>query len=237
MEDKENNTNADQNNDQDIENKGNPNPENKGEDKAGDGLDHDKDQKDKKPDGDGNQHPDDDGEPKIRKRKIDFILERKNKKIEKLKEKINDNKGDNDSDEDLDEDDLDPNDTKLISKVVEKRLKPLFEKTMQEEDEQEIKDFLKDNPDFAKFEGKARKFMQHESRKHLPIKSIFYEIAGDDLLKIGAEREKKAQEEAKHSGTGGGSSRETDKKEKAVWDMTPEEFEAQKMRVRGIEKD
>jgi hypothetical protein len=41
----------------------------------------------------------------------------------------------------------------------------------------------------------------------LPVKTIFYEVAGDKLLKIGADRKTKADEEAKGTQTGGGSNR------------------------------
>jgi len=102
---------------------------------------------------------------------------------------------------------------------------------MQDEDAQEIGDFVKQNPDFAPYMAKVQKFAQHPSRKDMPIASIFYEVAGTDLLKLGADRARKADIESKKSRAGGGNSNGGGS-EKGVWDLSPEEFEAQKDSVR-----
>lgn len=173
---------------------------------------------------------DDDEEPKTRKRNnIDFILERKNKKIEKLKN----NKGGAQAEEDLD--DIDEEDAEIIDKRISKFMSPLLQKQMQDEDEKEISDFVQKNPDFAKYADKVRKFSQHPTRKDVPITSLFYEVAGEDLMKIGAERGKKADEKAKDSGSGGGTG--GDGNAKSVWDLTPEEFAAEQQRVMRKRRD
>jgi hypothetical protein len=159
-----------------------------------------------------------DEEPKVRKRNVDFILERKNRKIEKLK-----NKEDEETHEDDEDDDIDPDDAKIIQKQVAKALSPFLAKQMEDEDQQEIQSFVKDNPDFAPYIDKVKTFAKHPSRKDLPIQSIFYEVAGPDLLKIGAKRAQKANDEAKESSAGGGSS-QGGTSEKSIWDLTPEEF-------------
>lgn len=159
-------------------------------------------------------------EPQTRKRtNVDFILERKNRKIEKLQGKKDDG-ADEDEGED---DDVDEADAKVIDKRVHKILSPFIQKQMQDEDASEIADFVKQNPDFAPYAEKVKKFASHDSRKNMPIKSIFYEVAGDDLLKIGAKRAKKAGDEAKETQAGGGSAA-GGTSEKSVWDLTPEEF-------------
>lgn len=168
-----------------------------------------------------------DEEPKTRKRNVDFILERKNRKIEKLQEK---NNGADD------EDDIDSEDEAIIGKHVEKLLSPLIAKQIQDEDAQEISGFIKDNPDFAPYADKVKKFAQHPSRKDMPIKALFYEVAGDDLLKLGASRAKKAQDEAKESQAGGGSSNAGDNG-KSVWDLSPEEFTAQQDAIRAKSRE
>lgn len=178
-------------------------------------------EKEEKPD----SKPDVDEEPKTRKRNVDFIIERKNRKIEKLKNK-------EEANEDEEDDDIDPDDAKIIGKQVEKYLSPFIAKQMEEEDTQEINTFVKDNPDFAPYIDRVKKFAQHPSRKDMPIKSIFYEVAGDDLLKIGAKRAQKANEEAKESSAGGGSS-QGDTTEKSIWDLTPEEFTARQEELRN----
>lgn len=170
----------------------------------------------------------DDGEPKTRKRNIDFILERKDKKIAKLEQKANGAKDDEGED-----DDVDPNDEKIIGKLVDKRLQPFIEKQAKEEDEAEISSFIQKNPEFQPYIDRVRKFASHDSRKNIPIESIFYEVAGKDLMKIGADKAQKAIDEAKKSGSGGGGDRGGDSGAKPVWDMTPAEFDAYKQDIRS----
>jgi len=206
----------------------------KGEATEGDGAQKDtsKGQKDAKAPTEGSQKEDDDdgSEPEVRPRMStkDFIIQRQQKKIAKLKGRT-DGEGSEEAGED---DEISQEDEDLITKVVAKKFAPILDKSLQAEDEQEIQGFLKDNPDFKPFEVKARRFMQHPSRRQLPIKSIFYEVAGDQLLKIGADRKTKADEDAKHTQTGGGSNRAGEGEKKSVWDLTPEEFEAEQEKVR-----
>lgn len=227
------------NNDGDNDGEGADGADDKGgkDDGSGDGDDDggksdDDKSKDKSDKKDEKTNPDEDEEPKTRKRNIDFILERKDRKIQKLKGK--DDKG-NDDDTD---DGVNPEDEKVIGKVVSKYLNPIIEKQIKEEDEQEIATFLTNNPEFKPYADKVRKFSQHESRKNIPIESIFYEVAGKDLMKIGADKARKADKEAKDSGAGGGNNRGgSDGGSKSVWDMTPEEFEKEQQKVRSTPRE
>ena len=51
------------------------------------------------------------------------------------------------------DDDIDEADEKTISKIVDRKLKPLVEERMKRTDEQEIKTFLTENPDFKTLWG------------------------------------------------------------------------------------
>ena len=170
---------------------------------------------------------DDEKEPPTRKRPIDFIKERQERRKAKGGEKGKD-KAETDDEED---DDIDPADKETIGKVVEKALKPFVEKQMKEEDDNEVKTFLKDNPDFAKYEAKARKYMAHPSRKDVPISEIFYGVAGKDLMALGAKRAKIADQEAKKTKSGGGAADAGGVKSAA--DMTSAELEAKQAEVRS----
>lgn len=174
-----------------------------------------------------NSNDDDGVEPVIRKRLStqDFIIGRQRAKLAKSQEK---DEGGSDEDED---DNVAPEDEELITKVVAKQLAPIINKSLEADDNQEINDFLTENPDFKPFEAKARRYMSHPSRRSLPIKSIFYEVAGDNLLRMGAERGKLADEKAKNSQTGGGSNR-AGEGSKSVLDMPLDEFKAEQERVR-----
>lgn len=174
-----------------------------------------------------------DEEPPARKRNVDFILERKNAKIAKLQDK--NNKPNNDeADED---DDVAPEDAEIIDKRVQKHLKPFIEKQIAEEDKAEIDAFIAQNPDFKPYADKVAKWSKHPSRQGLPIKSIFYEVAGDDLMKIGADRSRKADIEAKKTGAGGGNNRGNGGGAKPVLEQTPEEFEATQNAVRSKSRE
>lgn len=165
-----------------------------------------------------------DEEPKSRKRNIDFIKERQERKAQK-----NLNKGDDAGADD--DDDIDSDDAKIIQKQITKVLSPFLQKQMQDEDTQEIGDFVKQNPDFAPYAETVKRYAQHPTRRDMPIKALFYEVAGDDLLKIGAKRAQKARDLAKESGAGGGSGGWSS--EKGVWDLSPEEFATQQEALRN----
>lgn len=218
-----------------------------GDDDAGDGDGGEGDQADK---GDGDaddKKPKDDGsEPETRKRKTakDFIIERKQRQLNKAKaaaadgNKPKEDAGSDEGDGDAGDDDeeINPEDAKLISKVVDAKIAPILKQQQEAEDDAEVKAFVAANPEFAPYEAKARRFMQHQSRAHLPVKSIFYEVAGDDLLKIGAARAKAAEKEARKGQAGGGSSRSVDGG-KSVSEMTPQEFKAFQDSVRAKHGD
>lgn len=155
--------------------------------------------------GDGDD--DDDVEPAIRKKTSkDYIIERKNKKIEKLKNKKEQDDDDDDS-SDEEDDDVSPEDEAVVDKIIRKNYGEKFAKLDESEDKAEMKTFLADNPDFKSFEKKIWKFWQHPSRNHLPIQSVAYEVAGPALLRIGAKRGTQADDKAKKSSSGGNTSR------------------------------
>lgn len=190
---------------------------------------------DKKPDGSdkGSQGKDDEPPVKQRKSVKDFIIERQQKKIAKLQNKGGEGSEGGEGGEDDDE--ISPEDEKVITKVLDKKLTPILDpilkKSLQAEDEAEITDFLKDNPDFRPYEAKARQWMQHPSRRNLPISSIFYEIAGPDLMKIGAKRAKDADDESKRAGAGGGSAKGNEGGA-SVWDLPKDDFSKKQEELR-----
>jgi len=179
-----------------------------------------------------NANPNDaDEEPKTRKRSnIDFILQRKNEKIEKLKNGKGGEQRPPEGDEDIDDEDAE-----IIDKRISKFMNPLLEKQAEDEDAKEIAEFVQKNPDFAKYANKVAKFSKHPTRKAVPISSIFYEVAGEDLIKLGADRARIADDKARESGSGGSAG--NGGAEKSVWDLTPEEFTAKQQEVMRKRRD
>jgi hypothetical protein len=221
-----------------------------GTDGGGSGAGTDKKSDDKSTDKKEDEKKDDEidlnEEPSTRKKSnasiASHIIARKTAKINKLAEEKKKDEGGGESEEgeneedgediDLDEEVVDPKDKELIGKEVSRHLAPILEKQEQEETKAEVSAFITANPDFKPFEVKILKWSLHPSRKNLPIKAIAYEVAGDKLMKIGAERAKKADTDAKeHESGGGGSGGNGNGSEKGVWDMSVEEFRAKQQEV------
>jgi hypothetical protein len=175
----------------------------------------------------------DNAEPAVSSRMTakDFIIQRQQKKIERLKSKTVSEADPEEEKPEAADDEVAPEDEALITKVVAKKFAPFLNKSMADDDEKEVSAFIAENPDLKPYEAKVKRYMSHPSRRHLPVETIFYEVAGKDLLKLGADRARKADEEAKQTQTGGGTST-AEAKPKNALQMTKEEFEAEQERVR-----
>ncbi len=166
-------------------------------------------------------------EPKVRKSSKDYIIERLQNKLKNKKETE-------------DEDEINPNDKKLVEDVIDEKIgskieeleKIAIEKEEEKEflqDMKEVDEFVAINEQFKPYRDKILKWWQHPTRKNLPLKAIVYEVAGDDLIALGAERERNAKNEADASATGSDSSTVT--VEKKVSQMTDKEFEEYQNKV------
>ncbi len=208
---------------------------------AGEGADKAGEEEKENNKDDKNSHDDGDKDPDVKPRKSvkDYIIERKDRKIKKLEEKLNKSGEEEGDDDDGQGDDADDLSEEKIDKVVSAKYGPVMEatikKSLEAEDKAEVEAFVKANPDFAPYQAKAEKFMKHPSRRQLPIESIFYEVAGKDLMKIGAGRQKQADDDAKRSNAGGGTG--GNEGAKSVKDMTPAEFAAHKEEIRSRRRE
>lgn len=177
---------------------------------------------------DDTKDEDDGEEPELRKPKAgatnaEWAAYRKQQKAKAAAAKKSDDDAD-DKDTDEDDDDLSSEDAAAIDKRIAKRLAPFEQKAAEQEVEATIASFLNENPDFKPFATKVKRFAMHPSRQNIPIKSIFYEVAGDKLLKIGADRAKQADIKAKKTKTGGGNASTDGKGSKSYADMPLEDF-------------
>lgn len=182
----------------------------------------------------GDGADDDDKEPPVRRGDASrFIIARQQRKIAKLQgggKKSGSDAGEGDTEDD----DISPEDAALVDRVLDKRLKPLEQKLEQDEDNNALNQFFADakNAHFKPYEAKIRKWAVHPTRKNLPIRAVALEIAGDDLMKIGAQRGKEADTKAKKDQAGGGNARQEPKGADAVWGLPQKDFEAQQEAVR-----
>ena len=182
-----------------------------------DGENNDGDQADKK--------DKEDDEPQIRASK------QSNWKNRYFAEKRLANKKQDTDESDDEEDEIAPEDEEMVDKVIRKRFGSKFDQMDAQADKAELDSFITANPDFKPYQAKILKFWQHPSRNHLPIESVAYEVAGKDLIRIGAKRGKQADEKAKKE-AGGGNSGASPGGAKKVADMTDEEFDAEVERVK-----
>lgn len=176
------------------------------------------------------QDGEDESEPPVRKSKLQYILERKERKLAKLTESQNIPPAQNEG-----EDDITPEEEARIERIMKKKFGAQFEtvdqlvqKTEHDEVNAEITDFLQKDEYkdlIGEDEAKIRKYALHPSRAQIPLEEIVYGIAGKKLIAYGAEQARKAMLEAKKSRNSGSSARNAEGSPKKDWlNMTPEAF-------------
>lgn len=135
-------------------------------------------------------------------------------------EKIEDKK---DDEEDPDEDEMDPDDKKKISKIVDKKVVEAITKAT------EMTNFLKDNPQFSKYEKAMELYRNHPTYKNTPLKAIAAIVAFKDAERLGAAKEREASKKVAETKDPGHSSRRSDTGGIKDWSKaTQEEVEAQR---------
>lgn len=238
----ENNNSADQGeenvNDAEQNNENGSDDNKNNEENNEDGTDENNEDGQKPSKEDNNEDNDDD--PPIRASKQTnwknkyFAEKRIDNKKQNKKNEDNEN-NDNDDDEN---DDIAPEDEEMVDKVINKKYGDKFDKldaqidqVNNQADKTELDNFISENPDFKPYEAKIAKFWKHPSRNHLPIESVAYEVAGKDLIKLGAKKGKIADENAKREAGGGNSSGGIDSGKK-VAEMSDAEFDAEVEKVK-----
>lgn len=139
-----------------------------------------------------------------------------------------------DSDEEEDDDEIDPDDEKTIGKVVSKKLGPVAEALREVQDikdQNEVNRFIRTNPEYAKYEDKALKYMQHEAYRNIPVKNIMAIVAAKDLQKLGAKKEREAARTVSETKTGGSQARKQGSGKVDWANMPKDEFDKQKAAI------
>jgi hypothetical protein len=190
-------------------------------DNEGDSDDDDDDDgkegKDKDGDDDeeeGEEEEEEDQEPEVR-----------NKEEEK-----DDGKGDED------EDDLDPDDKKTINKIIDKKLSPLQQKIQRQNDEIDVNSYIVDNPEYAKYKPTMLKYLAHPAYKNIPVKNIASIVAGNDLQKLGAKKEREAAKKAKATRSKESSGRKAGGGKVDWLKASDKEYEKKLQEVRGMRR-
>lgn len=128
------------------------------------------------------------------------------------------------------EDEVDREERERVEKIVQKK----YGTTLEQIERKTVMDsYLASNPEFAKYKPAIEKYWNHPTYKGLPIHNIAAIVAGKDMMKIGAIKERQAQsrvEESKNPGTSANPASMSG----VNWLNAPKEvFEAQKAKVLG----
>lgn len=146
-------------------------------------------------------------------------------------------KADDKKEKEADDPDLDPEDEKRISKVLDKRLggyEAKLARVQKLENEAEVNGFLSGKPEFTKYKATILKYMDHPSYSNIPAHNIAAIVASKDLMKMGAQKEREAAKQAKDTQTPGNTAR----KEATMKDWgsaSKEDYEAQRAKVLGYQ--
>lgn len=122
-----------------------------------------------------------------KKRPRDFILDRKNKKIERLEQELSEAK----EEQDL----INPTQDDSVDGKIEKAIKR----------HTEVNEFLKKYPELEEDKPKIMAYLEHDSRKGIPVEEVIISAVGvDKFLKIGANMKANADKDAQANRMGGG---------------------------------
>lgn len=143
-----------------------------------------------------------------------------------------DGEGDDDDDEDLT-----PAQKAKINKLVESKVSPYIQQTAEQRSQLAVDSFIRENSDSIPNVGKFREAMLKTSKidgyQHLPAQALFNIVAGPELIRLGAAKERAAAAKAKatrnNNSSGGRGSGVT----KDWSTASKEEFEAKKSELLG----
>lgn len=141
----------------------------------------------------------------VRKSTAQFIIDRKNKKIEKLQSKKEDKEedGDKEDDDEPEDSDLSEDARIAIDTEVGKRIKPVMDILVTKANEEELKDLFSTTPEAKKYENHIKAYLQHDAYKNVSPEVIYHHLAFNSALAIGAKKRSVADKEANQSKNGG----------------------------------
>ncbi len=131
--------------------------------------------------------------------------------------------------------DIDPDDVKTIGTIVEKQTASVKKALQEAQDRAEVDAFVQERPEFAKYKPVILKYLQHPVYSSIPVKNIAAIVASNDLLKLGAVKEREAQAKADSTKDTGNPVRKPDSGVTDWSRASKEEFESQKRKVLGMQ--
>lgn len=143
------------------------------------------------------------------------------------------NEDDKGKKKDDDDDDTLPEDKEAINKVVDAKLTPIQQKIDHQTNVMEANNFVIAHPEYSKYREAIIKHMEHPAYKNIPVDRIAFIVAGPDLEKIGAQKEREAAAKAAGTKAGGSTVRQQSGGGKDWSTATPAEVAAQRAQVLG----
>jgi hypothetical protein len=135
------------------------------------------------------------------------------------------------------DDDVDAEDEAKISKVVSRLTAPIQQQSVDNQNSLEAETFIRDNQEKYPFASKYRQamlqYMKHPAYSRLPVANIFKIVAGDELIKFGAEQERVASTKANSTRTVSSSARQFNNGAKNWGNASKDEFIAKREEVLG----
>lgn len=126
---------------------------------------------------------------------------------------------------------VDDEDKKAIRAEVEGYMSPIIKQQQEQQDRIEVDTFLAANPDYVKYKAAIVEHIKDPAYSKIPVDRIAKMIASDDLMKIGARKEREAQAKAKATQGGGTSARQPQGAQKDWGGESKEAFEAKRAEV------
>lgn len=134
------------------------------------------------------------------------------------------------SNKDEDEEEIDPEDQKRISKIVGKEV---GSKVQELDNKMEVFQFVTSKPEFAKYQNNILKYMAHPAYANIPVHNIAAIVASKDMQKIGAAKERAAQNQVNTTKNPGTTIRKPAPGTKDWTTASKEDFDAQRAKVLG----
>jgi len=159
-------------------------------------------------------------EPAVRKSAKDYIIERKERKIEKLESQKDEEGDDLGLDEELEEEEITPAGKKTIEKTVSKMVEPFINQARQQSDEAELAGVLAKYPNLKSLESEIRTWMKHPAYKDASIEVIALGLAAKKGKGSDAEAERQKADEEAAAGNISGSQRRPTTPETPIPDVT-----------------
>lgn len=135
------------------------------------------------------------------------------------------------------DEEMDPEDEEKINKVVHRIVAPLQQASLDAQNSIEVDAFIRENsekyPMAGKFRATMLEYMKHPAYSRIPASNIFNIVAGAELVKLGAQREREASAKARGTQVRSSSSRPASGQGKDWGSASKEEFEAKRMEILG----